>query len=203
MPKRKKPPKIPTKTLPLIIGCEGKQDKLFLEHLYNNFKREGVKKPRFIKCDGGGNLENMQEDFCSRIEQQYLSAISNTTKIYLFLDKDKKKPDKKKSDNESSVTTSKPKIGKYEYEIIFIEPECLEGFILEKILNKKLDTSSEKDSNYYKNEAKKCMKKAKYKSDNVVNRQKAYYKYLKQDIIKDRRKNIPLLNEIIKIFEQH
>ena len=200
MPKRKK--LISAKIPSIIIGCEGEQDEVFLEHLWKNFKREGRKKPRFIKCDGGGDLENMKTDFCRRMNQ-YLPAISSTTKIYLFLDKDKKKPDKKKSDNESSGTTSKPKIGKYEYEIILIEPECLEGFILEKILNKKLDTSSEKDSNYYKNEAKKCMKKAKYKSDNVVNRQKAYYKYLKQDIIKDRRKNIPLLNEIIKIFEEY
>ncbi len=161
MPKRKKPPIIPAKTLSLVVGCEGQQDKVFLEYLWDNFKREGREKPNFIGCGGGGDLKKMKEKFLKKMKKYTKNKKTNATlaraSIYLFLDEDKEEPLGK---------TSQLKIGNYGYEIIFIKPKCLEGFIFEKILNKKLKNKlSDKNSQYYKKEAKTYIKEKIGKKD--------------------------------------
>ena len=157
----------------VIIYCEGKTDKLFLQYLKKLYVDRGIKKITIKEKRGASRLSSNMEK---------IAQITGHDKKCILLDINNKKPQKIKELGEESTRN--------DIQLIWQEP-CLEGVFL-KILDKTLlkETSQKCKNIFYK-------KHTNQTALTTVLLEKLFTK----TILNKKRKEIPELNQLIKIME--
>lgn len=161
----------------VFIYCEGRTDKLFAQHLKNLYVIRGTKKITLKEGTGGG----------------FSTFISNTLKYAqerdydvkcILLDSNGKKP--------KELKDSETKSENHHISLIWQKP-CLEGVLLRILKATALpqNTSSKKCKDIFKKE---------YPNDHPL-KETSLEKLFPKDILNKQRKDIPELDQLIKIME--